>query len=333
MVSIVSILRDSWVARFVRRMRGDVPDLPRLPVAPRQLAVTAADGVVVRAHDFGPVDAPVVCLLAHGFTLTSRSWFFQVEHLVREYPGLRVVVPDLRGHGRTQIADGELSVDATAWDLVALAQLFGDARVVLVGHSLGVMSVLGMLRFLPDTQRGCIASLVLINGAIDRFAARGLARVLNVLPVRGLRKVGARVPRPLHGIKSGMEWLLKPVIAGFVYHGALEQGASARFDVVDFHSAEIENTALGTVLGFLDDLVLHDETDAAPLLQGKPGVVMAGGSDNVTPAEQTVIIHRLWRDSELRICKDAGHMLPVECPEAVNAALDTVLEPLLRRHS
>lgn len=328
----MSILRDSLVGRFVRRMLGEVPDLPSLPVAPRQMLVTARDGVRLRAHDFGPEDAPVVCLFAHGFTLTSRSWFFQVEHVLREYPGLRVVVPDLRGHGRTDIADGELSVDATARDLVDLAEEFQGARAVLVGHSLGVMSVLGMLRFLPDAQRGLVSGLVLINGAIDSFASRGLARVLNLLPVRALRKAGAKVPRPLHSIKSGMEWLIKPVIAGFVYHGALEEGASAQFDVVDFHTAEIKNTALGTVLGFLDDLVLHDETAAAPLLQGKPGVVMAGGCDDVTPPQQSVIIHRLWKEADLRICENAGHMLPVECPEAVNAALDTVLAPLMRQH-
>lgn len=317
--------------RFLHRLQGRKPDVPGLPAPDREHVVTSRDGVDLWVNDLGSQDADVVCVFAHGFTLTSNSWFFQAEYLRREWPEVRLLIPDLRGHGRSPVVRGEevapLSVDDTARDLLdVMSELIPEnARIVLIGHSMGVMSVLGVIRMMSDAERERLAGLMLINGAIDTFASRGITRILDSAPVRLLRLIGKQTPSWAHQAKSGMEWLIKPVIAGLVYHGALEEGDSAKFDIVEFHTREIDSTSMGTILGYLDGLATHDETKAAPYLRSLSGAVMVGKKDDVTPAEQTRVIGRLWPKSRVVECEDAGHMLPVECPEAVNSVLADIL--------
>ncbi|MBC2681165.1 alpha/beta fold hydrolase [Corynebacterium sp. 4HC-13] len=260
-------------------------------------------------------------IFAHGFTLSSQSWFFQAERL-RHMDNLRMFFPDLRGHGDSPAPPESLGVDETAGDIVEIIkQCAPEGPIMLVGHSMGVMTVLGSLRYMDNATRDRVKGIALINGAIDTFASAGITRILRSPVVRGLRGVGKRFPRRAEKLKNSIEWTLEPFIASFVYHGALEEGASARFDIVEFHAEEIGRTTMTTVLGYLDDLTVHDETPAAPFLQGIPGVVMVGACDDVTPAEQTREIAKVWHDAVKREFPESGHMLPVECPEAVNAEL------------
>ncbi|KAB3520880.1 alpha/beta fold hydrolase [Corynebacterium sp. zg254] len=342
--SIVSILSQTRVGRsarqlskrFVRRLRNHKPDLPGLPDVDRVHHIESRDGIKLKVNDLGPEDASTVMLFAHGFTLTSNSWFFQAKYLRTEHPDVRLLLPDLRGHGDSSVLinsgggrpePAQLGVAETSKDLLEILDhlVTADKNLVLVGHSMGVMTVLGALRLMQPQLRSRVTGVILINGAIDRFASDGITQILDSPPVRVLRKIGKTLPAPAHLAKDGMEWIIKPVIAGFVYHGALEEGDSDKFDIVDFHADEIDSTSMGTILGYLDDLATHDETAAAPLLAGIPGVVMVGACDDVTPAEQTRKIGALWPGAEVVEFPDSGHMLPVECPEAVNEAIGRVL--------
>lgn len=337
------------IRRTKNRLRKRVPDLPNLrdikeihyltvpgtpPVADvdakgdtakpedqnRPDVKVAVREIVSEDFDESSEDALTI-VFAHGFTLSSQSWFFQAERL-RHMNNLRMLFPDLRGHGDSPVPPESLGVDETAGDIVEIIeQLAPEGPLMLVGHSMGVMTVLGALRFMDDATRDRVKGIALINGAIDTFASAGITRVLRSHLVQGLRGLGKRFPRRAEKIKNNIEWALEPFIASFVYHGALEEGASARFDIVEFHAEEIDRTTMATVLGYLDDLTVHDETPAAPYLQGIPGVVMVGARDDVTPAEQTREIAKVWEGSLKREFPESGHMLPVECPEAVNSEL------------
>lgn len=312
-------------SRIVQRLNGSKPDVPTFgDVDRRYVHHTDAE---ISVADIGPLDADTTIVFIHGFTLTAQSWALQVRHL-RQDPTLRLVLPDLRGHGRSS-SGSELGVDAAARDIVTLvAQRVPSGRIVLVGHSLGVMVALAALRIMDAGTRERVAGVVLVNGAIDAFASAGVGRILRSLSVRTLRWAGQRTPEWAEGAKSALEWMVKPTIAGFVYHGALERGESKRFDIVGFHAQQIDQTSMRCILGFLDDLTYHDELDAAPFLAGIPGAVMVGDRDNVTPADQTRRIAELWPDARLREVHDAGHMLVVEQPEAVNEEIKRLLARL-----
>ena len=78
---------------------------------------------------------PVVMI--HGWACDGSDWSWLSAALVGNY---RVIVPDLRGHGRSAIADtaaGGYAPQDFAADIVELITSLELTDVVLVGHSLG----------------------------------------------------------------------------------------------------------------------------------------------------------------------------------------------------
>lgn len=81
-----------------------------------------------KTHGVGPA-----CLLLHGLGGTGDVWERMLPDILRDWPG-RVIVPDLRGHGR--------SPEATPYGIGTLAAdvagLFAqDEEVTILGHSMG----------------------------------------------------------------------------------------------------------------------------------------------------------------------------------------------------
>lgn len=331
----------AWWRRFEKRMHNTATDVPGLENVDRVHWLRARDGARLRVFevdgagattDPGEVtnteSAAVTMVYAHGFTLSAQSWCFQVEALRGEAQVARQLVPDLRGHAGSAGGDEAiqtevpLGVDLTAQDFVQMIrELAPEGPLVLAGHSLGVMTVLGAMRHMTDEERARVRGIVMANGAVEPFAARGVTRILRFLPIRAMRAVGRNTPKFAEGIKGKVEWLVKPVIAATVYYSSLEHGKSARYDVVDFHAREIENVPMRTILGYLEDLTDHDEVASLPFLREVPGVIMAGHNDTVATPEQSRVLAAHWTTAELREYNEAGHMLPVERPEDVNRAL------------
>src|SRR5437016_6293705 len=96
----------------------------------------AVNGIELHVVDDGPRAGPVVLLL-HGFPELGYSWRHQIPALTQA--GYRVLVPDLRGFGRSDApADAaEYSITHLAADVLALIDHAGADRAVVVGHDWG----------------------------------------------------------------------------------------------------------------------------------------------------------------------------------------------------
>lgn len=107
---------------------------------------TTADGVAIVYDDFGPRDgAPV--LLCHGLAAAGEQLAADAEYFAGL--GYRVLVPDLRGHGRSGKPDpmsaAGFSIARMARDLVDLLEHAGVGPVHWVGNSLGGILALQLL--------------------------------------------------------------------------------------------------------------------------------------------------------------------------------------------
>lgn len=127
---------------------------------------------------FGPADGETV-LVVHGVTGHGRRWRPLAEdHL----PDLRVVAPDLLGHGHSSWAapwTAERQVDG----LLAVLDEHADGPVVVVGHSYGGALALRLAATAPERVRG----LVLLDPAVDLPGdrmAEAAARTLDTWYVR-----------------------------------------------------------------------------------------------------------------------------------------------------
>ncbi|MET7571748.1 alpha/beta hydrolase [Streptomyces sp. NPDC005492] len=101
----------------------------------------------------GSPDRPAL-LLVHGWGGDGREWSPHAEALAEEF---RVVVPDLRGHGRSEVPDEGNTPVEMADDLAALVETLGTGPVVAVGHSMGVQVVNLLAVRHPDLVRSVVA--------------------------------------------------------------------------------------------------------------------------------------------------------------------------------
>ena len=137
--------------RLVRRGVRPPDAGPALPTlsGTREQSVTCDDGVRLAVRETGPDDAALTLVFVHGYTVTSECWAAQVRDLSRdERPGgLRIVLYDQRGHGASESGD---AASHTLEQLGARPRRRADASgcpdgpVVLVGHSMGGMTIMAL---------------------------------------------------------------------------------------------------------------------------------------------------------------------------------------------
>jgi pimeloyl-ACP methyl ester carboxylesterase len=91
-------------------------------------------GIELRYDDFGPADGLAV-LLIHGHPFNRTLWAPQAE--VLSAAGYRVITPDLRGYGDSEITPGKVLLADFADDLAALLDHLGTPSAVVGGVSMG----------------------------------------------------------------------------------------------------------------------------------------------------------------------------------------------------
>jgi len=123
-----------------------------------RVRVSTAPGFRYATVDEG--EGPVL-LLVHGWPETKRIWWRNVAALARA--GFRVIAPDLRGFGESDVApDGFSGVDSHSRDLAALLDELGVARCVLVGGDLGGAVIQDFARRFPAR----VERMVLFNSPL-----------------------------------------------------------------------------------------------------------------------------------------------------------------------
>src|SRR5439155_15028090 len=86
---------------------------------------------------------PVTLVFAHGFCLDMGTFHFQRQALDGEY---RMVFYDQPGHGRSgRLADGEYTLDSLGTALRhVIDEVVPTGRIVLIGHSMGGMTIMAL---------------------------------------------------------------------------------------------------------------------------------------------------------------------------------------------
>jgi non-heme chloroperoxidase len=117
--------------------------------------LTTSDGTDLFYSDWGdPQGRPVV--FAHAWALSGDMWHQQVSDLVDA--GLRCIVYDRRGHGRSDRPGHGYDFDTLAADLAALVDHLDLTDAILVGHSMGAGEV---VRYVTNNGTDRVAGIVL----------------------------------------------------------------------------------------------------------------------------------------------------------------------------
>jgi len=86
-------------------------------------------------------------LLLHGFFSTAAQWKPYIDDLVRDF---QLIIPDLRGHGRSTNPSGVFTYRQSAFDILALLDHLNVTNCCGVGYSAGGIALLHMAIQQPD---------------------------------------------------------------------------------------------------------------------------------------------------------------------------------------
>ncbi|MFF9283679.1 alpha/beta fold hydrolase [Streptomyces griseosporeus] len=272
---------------------------------------------------------PVTVVFSHGYCLSQDSWHFQRAALRGV---VRTVHWDQRSHGRSgrgaaQIRDRmPVTIDQLGQDLKAVIDAaVPEGPIVLVGHSMGGMTVMALAARYPELIRDRVVATAFVGTSSGR-----LGEVNFGLPVAGVNAVRRILPGVLSALGRQAELVEKGRRAtADLFTGIIKRYSFASRDidpaVARFAERMIEGTPIDVVAEFYPAFTDHDKTEALACFRDMPVLVLAGVDDLVTPSEHSEAIADLLPDAELVLVPDAGHLVMLEHPEVVTDRLADLL--------
>jgi pimeloyl-ACP methyl ester carboxylesterase len=313
----------------VRRRAAAAAPLPERPppLEGRTRTVRTDDGVELHVAEHGPQDAPVVMVLAHGYTQAGRLWDGTVRELLALRDDLRVVVYDHRGHGRSGRATPETAtLEQLGRDLAGVVEeVAGDRPVVLGGHSMGGMTIMALAEQRPALFGDRVIGAAFLGTSSGRLAevTWGLPRPLVPVVRRLLPLANERAYR---AERAGRGRRQVAAVERFVLFAA---GASPA-DVRDVLAVQAECSA-ETIHVFLDTFRTHDRVRALEALRAVPALVVVGDQDRLCPVEHSRTIADALPQAELVVYPGVGHMVHVERRLEVARHLSALVDRALAR--
>jgi pimeloyl-ACP methyl ester carboxylesterase len=284
----------------------------------RPVTVIADDGVPLHTEISGLDDAPLTIVFCHGYTLSQDVWHYQRQDLAAD---ARLVFWDQRSHGRSgRSAPERISVDQLGFDLAAVlaATVPGGGPVILVGHSMGGMTIMALAAQQPELFGTTIAGVMLISTAaagVDptawlpapmRPAARLAAAPLLRTSSRGRR---ADLVERFRQAAGDLAFLS----TRFIAFGDPDVSPAA----VDFLERVIRATPIDVVADFFLALRDHDKRLALSPLGQVPVTVLTGEQDRLIPAWLSEDLAASIPGANLVVVPGAGHAIILERPDIV----------------
>jgi len=281
--------------------------------------VSSADGTRLNVALHGPKDAPAV-VFSHGWTCSTRYWNPQVRALASDH---RVITYDQRGHGASANSRGQYGPDLLAADLSAVleATLEPQQQAVLVGHSMGAMSIVAWAGRYPDQVANRASAALLASTGVDGLLAETLVVRLPTRWPRAVELIGRSAlgtPTPL-GRPS-------PLAQRGVRYVALSPSASpaqvAFCEEIVLGCRARARSKWGSALSRLD---LRESLKSLRV----PTTVLVGSADRLTPPSHARrLAEALQHDGHLDQLIEVpgvGHMSTVEDAPHVNAEIRRLL--------
>jgi pimeloyl-ACP methyl ester carboxylesterase len=292
-------------------LRSDGPD------------VITPDGVVLHTEvDEGPAD-DFTLVFVHGYGLNLDCWHFQRQHFRGQ---LRQVLYDQRSHGRSGRSEAELCrIPQLAEDLYqVLQEVVGETPVIMIGHSMGGMTIMRLAQSRPELFGTQILGVALLCTSAGEMA--------NHSPIRGIPgRIFHRIAEPLmaglnripelvaHGRRAGSD-------LGYVVTRRLAFGPDVPPSYVDFASEMLAEIPLEVVADYFPAFEEVDEFRALEVLSTVPTVVVGGEDDVITPIEHTARIIDLLPKAEAIRVENCGHLGMIEKHEVFDEALDRLID-------
>jgi pimeloyl-ACP methyl ester carboxylesterase len=305
-----------------RIQRGDNDDEQFFGLRSAGPDVITSDGVVLHT-EIDELDSDLTIVWIHGYALSLDCWHFQRKHFRGE---VRQVLYDQRSHGRSgRSAPENCRIPQLGKDLLqVLDEVAGDGPLVLVGHSMGGMTIMELARTHPQLFGDRIRGVALFCTSAGEMA--------DYSPIRGLPgRTFSRIAEPLMTTLNRVPEVVSKARKagsdlGFVVTRRMAYGSDVPNSYVEFATQMLGETSLEVVADFYPAFADLDAYDIVPSLSKIPTAVVGGEDDVITPVAHTERIIELLPTADAHILPDCGHLGLIEHHKQFNAVLDHLLE-------
>jgi pimeloyl-ACP methyl ester carboxylesterase len=288
--------------------------------------ITVRDGVRLYVESSGPANAPLTVVLLHGWCLDRRTWHHQIEALeALTDTAPRIITYDSRGHGRsgsTRLRSatlGQLGDDLAE----VLRRFVPRGPVVLAGHSMGGMTIMEYAHSHPEEFAERVAGLLFVSTTAEghTHTRYGLPQHLAML-MRAGETIGAGVLarsgawRPHRAVMPA----LRPAIRWLLFGDEYSEAA------LRVTLKSVGRASLRSIGGFRASIGAQQRLETLAALGDVPAAALVGDRDRLTPPPCAKSIADALPGTRLTVFPGAGHMLMLERPDDVSAALVAIVE-------
>jgi pimeloyl-ACP methyl ester carboxylesterase len=260
--------------------------------------VTSADGVHIEYHVYGTGEPAV--MLVHGWACDGNYWDAQLAPLKAKYT---VVTVDLAGHGASGRNRTDWSMGNFGEDVAAVARQIQNARIVLVGHSMGAPVALEATPRIGD-------------------------RVIGIIALDSLKTIGQS---PVS--EAQIQARLQPFRDDFIAH--TREFVTSSFFTPDANPAFVQKVAYDMSLEPADVAIAAMESlsrmDYAKVLPDIHVPVVAINSDRSAPVDAARIGKSLPGFRAITV-EHTGHFLMMEAADRVNPLLIQEIDALAAKN-
>jgi 3-oxoadipate enol-lactonase len=257
------------------------------------------NGLKLHYEVFGP-ESGIPVVFIHGFPFSSEMWKLQIEALQSTY---RVMIYDVRGHGKSDVGDGQYSIEYFVDDLFALLDQLTIKKVVLVGLSMGGYIALRAV----ERQHGRFRGLVLCDTRSEGDTNESKVKRANqakLVKTKGMKEFAD----------------------DFVRAAFFEKTFQFNPGAVQIIREMIEQTSPVAIAGTLIALAARTDTTPSLVRISIPSMIIVGENDTLTPLHSALSMSEKLPNSEMYIIPNAAHVSNMENPKDFNERLLAFLQ-------
>lgn len=283
--------------------------LDRMPIERHEVVIL---GSTTRYWVYGPVDAALTIVIAHGY----RGEHHGLEPVIAQLPGIRWIGPDMPGFGEsTPLTEVTHSIDGFAQWLSGFVDTLGlSGTVVMLGHSFGtIISAKAVSAGLKTP------ALILVN-PISTSGLEGPSKFATMATVAFYRLAGRLPDR--WGEFLLKRWIVVQFMSSIL---AKSKDRDLRRWIHDQHHTYFNNFAnRDSVVEAFEASVGSDVSTYAEGIH-IPTLLVAAELDDITPVQAHRDLVATMTDARLELLLGVGHLIHYEVPQLAAAAIHTFL--------
>jgi len=259
-------------------------------------------GICMKYIDTGKLSGPQLLLL-HGYTDTSRSFQLLIENLSRVNKNLRILAPDLRGHGETSMPDEMVckydpkkcfTPKLFAEDVIDLMDQLCIDKIHVAGHSMGSIIAQELALNYPDR----IASITLIETFVDGSSCESIQDFLIAdlieTDYRCILEEKFKVKWPSDA-NDVLRMNMGETVTDYLRENWVVEALAAE-DFLDVIFHETIKIPLGTWIGAIKSLGEIDYRSALENLR-TPTMILWATQDVVTSAKDQILVKSAFQSA------------------------------------